>query len=495
MSDVPALFTALALPACAAWILIGPVVASGRSPLVGMAARAAIAALLGIGLSSLVSFAYLMLGGALDRTYVIFDSGLFVALGVGAYLAQRVHPVEGASIPRRKAIDVVAGVVVAAALVLSVAAFVRFAVAAPHGQWDAWAIWNLRARFLFRAGSEWRRAFSPELGWSQLGYPLLLPLTVARAWAYGGETTVAPAVVAAVFTFASPVALGATIARIAGNVAGAIAALVLLATADFTVNGAYQFADVPVAAFLVAALGTLLLASEAEGVTRDRRLIVAGLLLGLAGWTKNEGIAAAGCAVCAHAALTWRRGGRRVARDLGAVAIGAFAPAAAWIAFHAVLVPAIAPAFAGAEHGAVRNLLDPERWRVVLAGLGTRFPGREHQLPFVAIVLAVLLGVRPRLLLRSMPLVASALLLGVYVLIYLVTPLDLQWHLAMSAGRVLLQPWPSLLLGLFVAVPDPAAQRTTVASVAAGEPTSAGAGEPDAAGAAEPDAVPGGEPM
>ena len=43
-------------------------------------------------------------------------------------------------------------------------AFILFSVAEPHGGWDAWAIWNLRARFLFRGGEVWRDAFPALLG-------------------------------------------------------------------------------------------------------------------------------------------------------------------------------------------------------------------------------------------------------------------------------------------------------------------------------------------
>ena len=46
-------------------------------------------------------------------------------------------------------------------------AFILFYFAGPHGGWDAWSIWNLRARFLFRGQEEWRAAFSAVLAWSR----------------------------------------------------------------------------------------------------------------------------------------------------------------------------------------------------------------------------------------------------------------------------------------------------------------------------------------
>ncbi|HEX5034191.1 MAG TPA: hypothetical protein VFW62_06910, partial [bacterium] len=50
----------------------------------------------------------------------------------------------------------------------------------PHGQYDAWIFWNMRARFLFRAGEEWRQAFSWRT--THGTYPLLLPSIIVQAW-------------------------------------------------------------------------------------------------------------------------------------------------------------------------------------------------------------------------------------------------------------------------------------------------------------------------
>ena len=57
----------------------------------------------------------------------------------------------------------------------------------PHGEEGAWSIWNLRARFLFAAGAFWRLAFSSNLNWSHLDYPLLLPGLVALCWKLTGQ--------------------------------------------------------------------------------------------------------------------------------------------------------------------------------------------------------------------------------------------------------------------------------------------------------------------
>ena len=74
------------------------------------------------------------------------------------------------------------------ALVAALYSAIMRTLAHPHGDgWDAFAIWNLHARFLFRGGPHWRDAFTPLLPWSHPDYPLLLPGAIAHFWTYLGH--------------------------------------------------------------------------------------------------------------------------------------------------------------------------------------------------------------------------------------------------------------------------------------------------------------------
>ncbi len=59
----------------------------------------------------------------------------------------------------------------------------------PFGDWDAWAIWNLRAGFI-ASGDDWLKGFSSAILWSHPDYPLFLPLNVARGWVLLGQRSV-----------------------------------------------------------------------------------------------------------------------------------------------------------------------------------------------------------------------------------------------------------------------------------------------------------------
>jgi hypothetical protein len=73
--------------------------------------------------------------------------------------------------------------------------------AEPYGGWDGWAIWNLHARLMLRAGMEWPALLAePAISWTHPDCPRLLPAAVARPWAWGGaESPAAAALISVAF--------------------------------------------------------------------------------------------------------------------------------------------------------------------------------------------------------------------------------------------------------------------------------------------------------
>jgi hypothetical protein len=124
--------------------------------------------------------------------------------------------------------------ILAVMLAVSAYGFVAFVSRNPHGSWDAWAIWNLHARFLI--SPYWRELFTSALGWTHPDYPLLLPGFIARVWSTLGEHDLAtPAIVAFLFTFGTIGLLGGAVATLKGRTQGLLAALFLAATPYFIV--------------------------------------------------------------------------------------------------------------------------------------------------------------------------------------------------------------------------------------------------------------------
>lgn len=457
-----ALLLGLVLPMAAGWLVVRASLPREASALARIGS-AALAGLCGLGLSSLLPLLWLLAGGRLGGIYVWIDAVSFASLAAILGLRAWRRETGGGARPAarsvgdgalRSGLDLIAPPIFFFALFLAAVACALLAVRLPHGEWDAWAVWNQRARFLFRAGSGWRDAFSDDLSWSQTGYPLLLPLSVARLWTYSGETTLAPSVVAAMFTLAAPAALAGAVAGTTRPLAGAVAGLLLLGTPGFLIWGAAQYADVPVAALFAGGLAAWVWAERSGDRRRSAALALGGLLLGLAAWTKNEGLVAAAAAIAARTALTARgRGARAALRDLCPIVAGLALPAAAWVAFHLGVVPDVMPRLPPwvPRTPLRQRALDPDRWLAVLSATVRAMPGAALGIPLLAPLLAALLGARARGVLRSPAVLAAVLVYGVHLAMFATTPWPLAWHLETAAERLLLQPWPALLLGLFSA--------------------------------------------
>ncbi len=442
---------ALLLPAAAAWSIAGWLGVAAGASFLARAGRVAIAALGGAGLSSLVAFAWLLGGGALGHGYAAADALLFAAVAVAIPLWSRPSGPGARRLPAEAPgpRDIAAAAALLGALAVALGCVAAIAAATPNGGLDAWMTWNLKARFLLRAGDAWRLAFASDLAWSSTEYPLLLPLAVARLWAYAGETALAPAALAATCTAAAPLALAWAVGGSGDAWRGAVAGLLLLATPGFVSLGASQYADVPLAAFLVTGVGVLFASPPGSG--RSGNLAAAGFLLGLAGWTKNDGLAAAAIAVMVHLAFALRARPRAVGRDLAAIALGAAAPAAAWVAFHQWISPRVSGSlFLGRTPTSLaQRLVDGPRWAAAIRGIVEHLPGFRLGFPAVVLGLAALLAARERVLPRSQALAITGLLLGVDALVFTMGGWDLAWQIRWAADRLALQAWPLLLLGLF----------------------------------------------
>ncbi len=261
----------------------------------------------GIGIASCLYFLTLALLGPRILFFAVVEGlALAAALALGI-LARRqgtvLHWAPGPPTPTY--FTVALGVALASAI----AVFILCTLSKPHGDWDAWAIWNLRARFLVRAGEFWRDAFSSQIAWTHPDYPLLIPGMVALLWTLAhSESMLAAAAVAFLFTFGIAGVLIATLGVLRGKTQAFLAGIVLLCGVSLIVMGANQYADAPVSFFVVATLGLLCLQ---ERYPEDLRFsILAGLAAGLAAWTKNEGVLLLVAVIVARAWANLRYGNR-----------------------------------------------------------------------------------------------------------------------------------------------------------------------------------------
>ena len=418
--------------------------------------RWALAPLLGLGVWSSTYAATLFAFGADPAVRFLKDAAL-AAFGLASLvvLARKGSTAPPAIVPERAR----RGLRIALALtaILSAALFVEHSIRYPDGGWDAWMIWNLRARALARAGAAFNDAFSPELlFWVHQDYPLLLPGTVAQGFLIAGsEPRWIPALVAFVFAGLAVTVLVSSLDALRRRDAGLLGAIALLTTPCFIGFAANQQSDVPVGAFLLAT-SALLAAAIERG---ERRLFaLAGFCASLAAWTKNEGALHAACLATTLAAVPWGPWRER-RRALLRFAAGAV-PVILLLAWFKLRVSHVNDLFHTARLG---SLLELHRWGTLAGALLRRLVFFQSWALWLIAELVVLVAVLPRVPARPAARVVGLALAGALAatsIVYLIQPHELLWFVRASFDRILIQLWPSILLATLLALtpPDPASR-------------------------------------
>ena len=341
----------------------------------------------------------------------------------------------------------------------------RSYLAEPYGGWDGWAIWNLHARFMLRAGPEWPLLLaSPSINWTHPDYPRLLPAAVARIWAWAGsETPAAAALVSGAFAAGLVGLLVAVVARVRGLAVGLLGGVVLVSTPFFVTFAPNQHADIPLSGFMLAAVGLVALGDRRSDTDRGWFLL-AGLCAGLAAWTKNEGLLfALGFAAVVAA---WAEPGaarRNLVRLLAGLAV-ALVPVVVFKIWYAPANDLMAAPFGPR----LAQLVDPARLEAVLRAFGrdSLHFGEWGATPFVVMALPFVAWRARRHWVggeRGIPAMLALMLAG-YATTYLLSPLDLKWHLDTSLVRLLLQLWPMAIAAWCLALPAFEAARPVRAS-------------------------------
>jgi len=405
-----------------------------------------------------------LIARALHVTH-IFKADLFaVTLLAALRLATRRHRPK--PVPARTPNSELPGhlrrlLIAAFAISICVAAYALLAraIVHPHGDgWDAFAIWNLHARFLFLGGSHWRDGYSSLIPWSHPDYPPLLPAAIAHFWTYlDSDAAAVPIALGLVFTAATAGLLYASLAINRSRESAMLATVTLLSTPFFIEQGAAQYADIPLSFFFLAAL---VLLNQGWSTNSRRLLLLSGLAAGFAAWTKNEGLLFFLSAIISQA-LSLIMGKRFVGptsfRRLLAFCAGA-APLLALISWykHFLAPPGdlfTSPALMTAK------MMSLSRYWVILQWYGKEFLrfGEWWIIPLTLAVPALYLVSRDEQPgERAFALRASILTLGLtlvgYFAIYVITPNELYWHLRFSLNRLFLSLWPSVIFLFFSSV-------------------------------------------
>jgi hypothetical protein len=429
----------------------------------------------GIGLSSCVYF-LLLSAGAGRWTVVAMETALVAAAAAGAwYLKAFDFPAEDrADNP---------GIVIIGPFLLT------FAIAAGalavsfginrEGVWDAWAIWNLHARYLFRGGPEfWRNTFNFTNQWAHPDYPLMLPAAVALCWTIAGvESALGPQFIAILFGLATVGVLTSAVAILRGRTQALLAGTLLLGTAYFVQMTASEYADVPLAFYVLATL--VLFALQDRSPADLRFTALAGAMAAFAAWTKNEGLLFLAVSLIGRALALFRyRGTREMLRQMPAAVAGALPVLVVVALFKLRYAPANDVMARVSAAQSARNAIDPSRYLLTLESLGVQLFHLGQFLIPILLVLAVyawLVGFKVEEP-RRLPVATAIATLGLMLLgdlaVYIfLSPFELHFQLDNSLDRLLLQLWPAAILTFFTMLAAPVLSAPAVSKKAAPKPS------------------------
>lgn len=408
----------------------------------------------GAGIASCVYFLMLLLAGpSVAALAPAIGAFIAIALALGWFTRRtgtQLDWAEGPPVPKYLK------VLFLAAAALAVVMFLSAVLYNPHGEEGAWSIWNLRARFLVRSGTLWRLAFSSDLNWSHLDYPLLLPGLVALCWKLSGaESTAAPVAIAFLFGLGTIGVLMGTLAALRGKALALVAGMLLLGTATFIALSASLYGDVPLSFYILSTIALLCLQDRHPEDLRFSAL--AGLMAGFAAWTRNEGIVFVTAILIARAFALLRAPGRApMLPQLLRLLAGMAAPIAVVVTFKLRVAP---PGDLSSIPAAVvaKNAADVARWITMLEGLVLALLNFGRFLIPILLLLAVYWYlVRFRVDPQDRPALATAafalpLTLAAQLVIDVLYEPSLPLEIGTSFERILLQLWPAALLAFFLA--------------------------------------------
>ncbi|MGO9117408.1 MAG: hypothetical protein ACLQPD_07310 [Desulfomonilaceae bacterium] len=346
-------------------------------------------------------------------------------------------------------------------IVLSLANTILLHLQSPHGEWDAWAIWNSRARFLWKGVGFWDDFSNAATTLAHFDYPLLIPLSVARLWYFTNlPTPVAPILVASLFTFATAGLLICATWFLRGPTNALLAGTVLLGTRHFVLVGASQYSDIALSFYFLATI-CLFLLHDMVWKRSDRLLILAGVSAGLALWTKNEGWLFLLCVAMARCTVTVASDGwRSCLKEMVSFGFG-LAPVFAIVVCYKVQFASSNDLVSGDRiHTILAYLMNVPRYLEITKEFGKQVFVFDRW-GYVALALLIypwLVGIQVEEDQRNGLYFGAAVLgltLSGYFLIYVITPHDLIWHLRHSLDRLYIQLWPSGLMIYFLVVVSP----------------------------------------
>jgi hypothetical protein len=304
-------------------------------------------------------------------------------------------------------------------------------VAEKYGGWDAWGIWNLHARYLADAAN-WKKMFD-NISYAHPDYPLYIPAVNGFFIRLFSEKylMVIPFIFHFSITLFIPVLI--YIENVKKNTAVAAAIFFLFATDTFYLTkGATQYADTPLAFFLLCAFVCINYAGESK-----KYIAMAAACLGGCIWTKNEGSILALVFIIFYAKTFLSL------KNIRAFAVGFGIPAILFFLFKVFYVPAGGGISASFDKNMLSQLFVKDRYDMIWDFFKDNVAKKYFYVKiclFIYLLLCLIEWKRPG---KQFFVIFGCVV--VYTMVYVLTPGSIEWLLGTSQERLMHQLMPALM--------------------------------------------------
>lgn len=332
----------------------------------------------------------------------------------------------------------------------------------PYGMWDAASMWSFRIPYLLQHIDQWQDIFLNTT--AHPDYPLLHSISIARLCAIQGSYVPAVAQWYGYFNAALIlIMIYSTLSNHAGKWQAFLASLILFSSEYWWGLTTWQYADHTLCSYLtLSAILCYLWLKNLHASTQCHScplLILLALTTAACAWTKNEGWPWVLIMSLMVLSVSIKTSSKQFLKT-----------STIWFAslFLILWMPITVHFLAEGSNDLISSthwtqttnrLFDLSRTSLIFSKLldifVTLYPYKILALSFIWI-----LGYKPwQALPRKKPALAILLLLSLqflsYILVYQITPHDLNWHIGAAANRLMLQVWPLLLLGMFLMASKP----------------------------------------
>ena len=321
------------------------------------------------------------------------------------------------------------------AIAIALLLMVRRAVpqAQVHGEWDAWAIWNLHAKYLLYP-EHWQQMMrNVENGHPD--YPLGLPAFIAFCIRVCNDhfSVLIPFIISIAFSLAMPVLIFFNTTKRSFFIA--LVALYFFGQDLFYLKrGVAQYADTPLAFFFLCAVACIYYARE-----NKQYITLAAFFAASCMWIKNEG------AVLAAIFFLFNIDVFLKSKNLRNIAIAALIPFLVF-AFHKFFYATGNDMVGGQGEKTLTYLSDKSRYKLIYDFFINNLNLKFFYLKIGILVYLVVTILRHRWPDRQFLMLFACL--GAYMFFYVVSPNDLEWHLDTSQDRLMHQLMPAFMLVL-----------------------------------------------